>query len=200
MLPDIDHYVEDGIAYTKINGTRGTLNYYDAQTIIGHAKQLPKNGKYIETGSYLGCSALLVSLHSDATVLAHDIWVTDWSELKGCPPPEVKDYFYEFYNSVKKNNLINRVIPVRGNSVYTVGIHDDESIDLAFVDGDHSQEGCLADLNAVWPKMKKGAAILVHDCVPNSEPLSAVKTFTQKKNITFDIIPGTWGMVRIISQ
>ena len=200
MLPEIDHYVEDSIAYTKVNGTRGTLNYFDAQTIIGHAKQLPKNAKYLETGSYLGCSALLVSLHSDATVWAHDIWVTDWSELKGCPPPEVKDYFYEFYSAVKKNNLVNRVIPVRGNSVYTVGIHDDDSIDLAFVDGDHSHEGCLADLRAVWPKMKKGATILVHDCIQNSEPLAAVKVFTQEKNLQFEIVPGTWGMVRIISQ
>jgi hypothetical protein len=200
MLPEIDHYVEDGIAYTKVNGTRGTLNYFDAQTIISHAKQLPQNAKYLETGSYLGCSALLVSLHSDATVWAHDIWVTDWSELKGCPPPEVKDYFYEFYSAVKKNNLVNRVIPVRGNSVYTVGIHDDDSIDLAFVDGDHSHEGCLADLRAVWPKMKKGATILVHDCIQNSEPLAAVKAFAQEKNVPFETVPGTWGMVRIISQ
>ena len=200
MEPKVENYVEDGIAYTKVNGTRGTLNFHDAQTLISHAKQLSKDSKYIETGSYLGCSSLLIALYSNATVWAHDIWVTDWSELKGCPPPEVKDYFYEFYTAVKKNKLENRIIPIRGNSVYTVGIHDDASIDLAFVDGDHSHEGCLHDLRAVWPKMKKGSVILVHDCVQNSEPLSAVKTFTQEKNVTFDIIPGTWGMVRIISQ
>ena len=196
----MENYVEDGIAYTKVNGTRGTLNFYDAQALIHHAKQLSKDSRYIETGSYLGCSSLLIALYSNATVWAHDIWVTDWSELKGCPPPEVKDYFYEFYNSVKKNKLENRLIPIRGNSVYTVGIHDDSSIDLAFVDGDHSHEGCLHDLRAVWPKMKTGAVILVHDCVPNSEPLSAVKTFTHEKKVAFEIIPGTWGMVRIISQ
>ena len=200
MEPRVENCVEDDIAYTKVNGTRGTLNFHDAQTLISHAKQLSKDSKYIETGSYLGCSSLLIALYSNATVWAHDIWVTDWSELKGCPPPEVKDYFYEFYSAVKKNKLENRIIPIRGNSVYTVGIHDDASIDLAFVDGDHSHEGCLHDLRAVWPKMKKGSVILVHDCVQNSEPLSAVKTFTQEKNVTFDIIPGTWGMVRIISQ
>ena len=200
MEPRVENYVENDIAYTKVNGTRGTLNFYDAQTLISHAKQLPKDSKYIETGSYLGCSSLLIALHSNATVWAHDIWVTDWSELKGCPPPEVKDYFYEFYGAVKKNKLENRIIPIRGNSVYTVGIHDDASIDMAFVDGDHSREGCLHDLRAVWPKMKKGSVILVHDCVQNSEPLSSVKTFTQEKNATFEIIPGTWGMVRIISH
>jgi len=200
MEPKVENYVENGIAYTTVNGTRGTLNFYDAQALIGYAKQLPRDAKYIETGSYLGCSSLLIALHSNATVWAHDIWVTDWSELKGCPPPEVTDYFYEFYSSVKNNKLENRIIPIRGNSVYTVGIHEDKSIDLAFVDGDHSYEGCLYDLQTVWPKMKQGSVILVHDCVQNSEPLLAVKTFTQEKNITFEIIPGTWGMVRIISQ
>jgi len=200
MDPEIENYIENGIAYTKVNGTRGTLNFFDAQTLIAHAKKLPKNSKYIETGSYLGCSALIIALHSEATVWAHDIWVTDWSELKGCPPPEVKDYFYEFYNSVKKNELVNRIIPIRGNSVYTVGIHDDASIDLAFVDGDHSFEGCLDDLRAVWPKMKSGGVILIHDCVQNSEPLGAVQKFTADNKISYEIVPGTWGMVRISSQ
>lgn len=198
MEPKVENYVENGIAYTKVNGTRGTLNLYDAHTLISHAKKLPKDSKYIETGSYLGCSSLLVALHSSATVWAHDIWVTDWSELKGCPPPEVKDYFYEFYNAVKKNQLENRIIPVRGNSVYTVGIHDDRSIDLAFVDGDHSFEGCLNDLQAVWPKVKHGGVILVHDCIPNSEPLGAVKKFTDEKKISYEIVNGTWGMAKIM--
>lgn len=83
---------------------------------------------------------------------AHDIWVTDWSELKGSPPPEVKDYFYEFYNAIKKNDMVNRVIPIRGNSTYIVGIHDNETIQLAFIDGDHSYTGCLGDLTAVYRK------------------------------------------------
>jgi predicted O-methyltransferase YrrM len=134
------------------------------------------NGKYLETGSYLGCSATIVAFNSNATVWAHDIWVSDWSELKGCPPPEVKDYFYEFYNGIRRNKLEHRVIPIRGNSAYTVGIHEDESIDLAFIDGDHSYEGCLADLKAVWPKVKKGGVVLIHDCILNSAPLRRSKS------------------------
>jgi predicted O-methyltransferase YrrM len=109
----------------------------------------------------------------------------------------VKDYFYEFYNSVKNNKLENRIIPIRGNSVYTLGIHDAASIDLAFIDGDHSYEGCLDDLRAVWPKMKSGGVILIHDCIPNSEPLGAVNKFATEKKISYEIVPGTWGMVRI---
>jgi predicted O-methyltransferase YrrM len=197
MAPVIDHFVTDGIAYTSVNGTKGTLNPWDAHALIEHAKGLPDGGRYLETGSYLGCSALLVALHSNATVWAHDIWVTDWSELKGCPPPEVKDYFYEFYSGVKKNGLEHRVIPIRGNSTYTVGIHDASSIDLAFVDGDHSYEGCLTDLEAVLRVMKKKGTILVHDCIPGSEPLKAVTDFAKKNELNFTVLPRTWGMARI---
>ena len=193
----IEHTIEDGMAYTSVNGTRGTLNYIDTEIIIYHAKKIPSGGRYIETGSYLGCSALLVALHSDATVWAHDIWVTDWSELKGCPPPEVKDYFYEFYKSVKKNKLENRIIPVRGKSEYTIGIHDDASVDLAFVDGDHSYEGCIADLNAVWPKVKEGCPILVHDCHKGSEAGEALIKFCRDKDAIFETFTGSCGMVCI---
>jgi predicted O-methyltransferase YrrM len=187
----------DGICYTFVNGVKGTLNGFDAFTLIEHAKEIPNGGRYVETGSYLGCSALIVALHSSATVWAHDLWTTDWSELRGAPPPEVQDYFYVFYTGVKANKLENRIIPIRGRSAYTVGIHDDKSIDLAFIDGDHSFEGCLADLIAILPKMKKGSTILIHDCTESSEPLAAVSNFCKSKNLTFSILPSTTGMAKI---
>ena len=187
----------DGICYSSINGVKGTLNIFDVSALIEHAQKLPKNGRYIETGSYLGCSALIAALHSTATVWAHDIWTTEWSELRGSPPPEVQDYFYTFYSAVKANNFENRIIPIRGKSVYTVGIHDSQSIDLAFVDGDHSYDGCLTDLEAIFPKMKVGSTILIHDCIPLSEPLAAVTEFCDEKNLLFSVLPGTHGMAKI---
>ena len=155
---------------------------------------LGPGSRYVETGSYLGCSSLIIALHSNATVWAHDVWVSDWSELKGGPPPEVKDYLYEFYKNVKENNLENRIIPIRGDSAYTLGIHDDDSIDLAFIDGDHSYEGCLKDIRTIFPKMKKTGVILLHDCTPDSETLRALKDFTDD----YEILPGTCGMARIV--
>ena len=190
----MNHACENEISYTEINGIRGTLSEGDAWTLIRYS---PKNGRYLETGSYLGCSALIIALHTNMTVWAHDIWVNDWSDLKGIPPPKVNDYFYDFYNGVKKNNMENRIIPIRGDSKYTIGIHDDNSIDFAFIDGDHSYEGCLADLEAVWPKMKEQSPILIHDCnIPSV--LEAVKKFTSCKNIRYKILPNTTDMALII--
>jgi predicted O-methyltransferase YrrM len=191
---ELDFTVENGIAFTIFKGVRGTLNMNDAKALVQHASNLTDGSKYVETGSYLGCSSILIACHSNATVYAHDIWVSNWDELKGSPPPEIKDYFYEFYKNVSRNGLQNRIIPIRGNSVYTLGIHEYESIDLAFIDGDHSYEGCLKDLQMVHPRMKKNSTILIHDCYPGSETLRAVHDFTSGN---FEQIPGTCGMVRI---
>lgn len=197
MEPVIESYDDNGLSYTKINGTLGTLCEVDVRVLVLHAQQLHENAKYVETGSYLGCSSLIIALHSNATVYAHDIWTTEWAELNGFPPPEVKDYFYEFYKSVKTNKMENRIIPIRGNSTYTLGIHDDESIDLAFIDGDHSYEGCLGDLRSVWSKMKPGGSILVHDCSIDSV-LQALKQFTHEKNIdSVQFFENSCGMMKI---
>ena len=190
--------VEDGCCFTTINGTRGTLSQACVQSLIEATKDLGSDAKYIETGSYLGCSSLIVALHSNAIVYAHDIWVTDWSELKGSPPPEVKDYFYTFYDMVKKNKMTRRIIPIRGNSVYTLGIHDDDSIDVAFIDGDHSLDGCFLDLEAVFPKMKKNGKILIHDCYGDNECRQAVLKFVAKHSLkNIKDIPYSCGMVLI---
>ena len=81
----------------------------------------------------------------------------------GSPPPEVKNYFYKFYENIRNNNLEGIVIPIRGDSSYTLNIHDNESIDIAFIDGDHSYEGVKKDLNIIKNKMKKDGIILCHD-------------------------------------
>jgi hypothetical protein len=55
----IENSIENGIAYTFINGTRGTLNHVDALTILDASRRMPDGGVYLETGSYLGCSPLM---------------------------------------------------------------------------------------------------------------------------------------------
>lgn len=37
-------------------------------------------------------------------------------------------------------------------------------INVIFIDGDHSYEGCRADIDAWYPKMARGGVMLFHDC------------------------------------
>ena len=179
---------DDGMAYTYVNGVKGTLNEADTNVLLNHYIQLPMNSKYIETGSYLGCSGVLAGLSSKhgSTVYCHDIWFENIEDITATgtrPPDGVDNYLFTFYENVLNNNLQNIIIPIRGDSAYTLNIHRDESIDLAFIDGDHTYEGALKDLDTVLPKMKKGGVILCHDCRPGSDVSKALREFCVKNGI-----------------
>ncbi len=49
--------------------------------------------------------------------------------------------------------------------------------DVLFVDGDHSYEGCLADLRTFFPRLAPGGHVLVHDCYAGREVQTAVIDF-----------------------
>jgi len=53
-------------------------------------------------------------------------------------------------------------------------VHD---IDLLFVDGDHSYEGCLADLRNWYPKLVRGGHVVLHDCYRGCEVQAATTDF-----------------------
>jgi predicted O-methyltransferase YrrM len=171
------------------------------QVLINPAKKLGPNAKYVETGSYLGGSSMIISKFSTATIWAHDIWLEPRPDLENAGPAGPEEHMlYRFYDAVKNNGLETRVIPIRGDSSYTLGIHDPESIDLAFIDGDHTHEGALKDFRKIWPLMKKGGVILAHDCVKGEGAFKAIVDFTRENDISFEVFPNTTGMARIIKD
>jgi predicted O-methyltransferase YrrM len=179
---------DNDIAYTYVNNVKGCLNKMDTMVLLEHYKNLPFNSKYVEIGSYLGCSTVLAGLtvkNKSSLVYAHDIWEENMNNLKieGGPPPTEDNYLYQFYENIRNNNLEGIVIPMRGDSSYTVGIHEDNSIDLAFVDGDHSYEGVLRDLTSIYPKMKSDSIILCHDATQDSKVLKSITEFCNRKKL-----------------
>ena len=65
----------------------------------------------------------------------------------------------------------------------------DDSLIYAYVDCDHTEAGCLADLHSVWPKMKEGGIIAGHDVLNTSYGVrKAVEHFTGQRNIEWHII------------
>ena len=186
---DIKYSVDDnGIAYTFLNGVKGTLNQMDVEILKYNMSKLEPNSVYVEIGSYLGCSGILAGhvMKGNALIYCHDIWFSNMEELslESGPPPKTDDYFYKFYKNVKDNNLEHNIIPIRGDSSYTICIHGNESIDLAFIDGDHSYEGVLKDLEMIYPKMKPNSIILCHDATLGSSVDKAILEFAKSKNIT----------------
>jgi predicted O-methyltransferase YrrM len=57
--------------------------------------------------------------------------------------------------------------------------------DLLLIDGDHSYDGCLADLTNWWPGLAAGGSVLLHDCYHGSEVQEAAATFFARHQARF---------------
>jgi len=69
-----------------------------------------------------------------------------------------------------------------------------DNLELLFVDGDHTYEGCLADLTNYGDRAKK---ILIHDCeCPLTFPgvRKACEHYSKVVKRDFYVIPGSYGM------
>ncbi len=186
---------KNGYMFMHAYGIKGFLNKSDVDELIKHAKQLPSDALYAETGTFMGASALLCSFNSDAKIWCHDIWTLD-SDINEVGYPS--ENFFKVYEKVFDYNLESRVFLVPGDSLKTYKIHRDDSLDLVFIDGDHSYDGALGDFENFLSKVKKnGGVILAHDCTPNSDCKKALVDFCDKHTLTYEILPGTTGMAKI---
>ena len=68
----------------------------------------------------------------------------------------------QFFNR-KLRHFPGRLIKHKGYSLPVSAEFENESLDLIFIDGDHSYEGCKADIEAWLPKLKIGGFMAGHD-------------------------------------
>lgn len=69
----------------------------------------------------------------------------------------------------------------------------DLSIDMVYIDGDHTYEGCMADIQAWWPKVKSGGILMGDDYFEHKTGkgfdfgvIPAVDTFVAENNLTLE--------------
>ena len=179
--------VEDGAAITTFKGVRGHLTKVDSTIIRQLASEMESGGIYVEVGSYLGCSACITGHHAPpgTLVYAHDIWFENMTTLTDTsqPPIYVDNYFKVFYDNVRRLKMERTIIPIRGDGNYTLTLHEPNSVSVAFVDGDHSYEGSLADMRNIWNILKPGGTMILHDCTLDSEVYKGLTTFLAENNM-----------------
>jgi len=150
------------VGRTRYKGVEGALTINDAIAIKGLAESFclgpSRDGalRYAEVGSYLGLSATIVAdACPKAMVFAHDLFPMASAELTDAshPPPLADRMLVRFWEGIARNNMEGRVVPMRGRSAETLQVHGAGSLDLGFVDGDHSEGGTLNDLRLLWQKV-----------------------------------------------
>lgn len=109
----------------------------------------PDNAHFVEVGSYMGRSAayLLVEILNSGKQIKLDC----------------VDVGYQV-------EFINNLIPVAGHYIHkqissaeAANEYEDSSLDFVWIDGDHSYDAVIIDINAWLPKVKPGGWMGGHD-------------------------------------
>ena len=113
----------------------------------------------LEVGSYLGASSCFLAaaardLGGGARVHCVDTW-----ENQGMTEGP-RDTWEEFRHNTER--YARQIVTHRGPSV-DIARTFKKPVDLLFLDGDHSYEGCRADVEAWLPHLASGGLLLMHD-------------------------------------
>jgi predicted O-methyltransferase YrrM len=121
--------------------------------------QQPAGAVLVEIGSYLGASASFLAaaareIGGGACLHCIDTWENQGMSEGG------RDTWSEFQTNVRPYGSI--IVPHRGRSA-EIGTSFQQPIDLLFLDGDHSYEGCRADAEVWLSRVRPGGILVMHD-------------------------------------
>jgi len=122
-------------------------------------------GKIVEVGCYLG-GAMWYGAQIARDNYSKYRCVDHWRDTADLAVGE--EHYRGFMENMTDAGLVDAIQVHRKPSVDAAGDFEDGSLSLVFLDGDHSCEGCLADIDAWWPKLKSDGVMLGHDYCPSS--------------------------------
>jgi predicted O-methyltransferase YrrM len=183
-----------GTSMLELHGVRGFLTPGDIAYLFNLAAGLPPGGCYLEVGSWLGLSAivvangLLANLNLTATVYCVDTWQGS-PEHQGLPEVRRGELFEQFWQNVCEAQMDGLIRPVRGESAQVARNWRGPPLDVVFIDGEHSEEACYNDIRAWRPRLGPGGRLLGHDIVPGSPVEGAVRRYCAEAGCTASVCP-----------
>ena len=134
----------------------------------------------VELGVFKGTNAMrLISELNIKQLSLVDTWETP-SYWKGEMSFEQNyEFVKETYKAMKKV-FIHRMDTVKASNIVA-----DETLDFVYIDGDHSYEGCRRDIEAWYPKVKKGGVIVGHDYYKCIGVLQSFNELISRENPVF---------------
>ena len=143
-----------------------SLNGFDEIPFFIREVSKIRRGNIVEVGCYLGGFTWY------GAQIARDNYSTwqcvdHWKGSSDLSSDDWESVYVGFLENMRDARLDRFVRVQRTTSAEAAARTPDESIDLVFIDGDHSYDQCRNDIEAWLPKLKKGGVMLGHDYGPN---------------------------------
>lgn len=118
----------------------GAFSTFDAAIVMPEVAELESGQVYLEVGVDLGKSLSIARMVAKEGVEVHGV------DLR--PDPKVPGTIFHHTDSF----------------TFKLG----KKVDVIFIDGDHTYEGCKADIDNWYPQMASGGVMTFHDCDASS--------------------------------
>lgn len=145
------------------------------------AEQIQDGGTIVELGSWKGQSASCMCVElkrrnkNRVNFFCVDTWEGSGEEGDHNDDPWVKQG--KLYDKFKDNlrEVSNYYIPLRMTTEEASNHFVDGTVDIVFIDAEHSYEGVKNDILKWLPKVRKGGIISGHDYAPDGSAWPEVK-------------------------
>ena len=169
--------------HRKIN-SENLFNYEDLYSEM--VERFDNGSHFVEVGVWKGMSAcyMAVEIVNSGKNIKFDC-VDTWDFVETSDEIK-KEQFYDLFKIFSENiePVKNDIGIVRSISWEGAKNYNDESLDFVFIDAGHDYESVIKDLNAWYPKVKKGGVISGHDYHYNVGVFPAVNDFfAGKENV-----------------
>lgn len=133
----------------------GYIKKDEAEFLDTLCKSLPKNPFVINIGAGAGTSAMIF-LESRPDLTSCTVDIQKESSPYGCLEGEM--------NALVMSSIdLSRHQQIHGDSTQVCKTWKGKKPDLVFIDGNHTYEGCKADILGWLPILKKGGILAIHD-------------------------------------
>ena len=148
--------------YENIKGWFNYESFYDEMI------ERFDNANFVEIGAWKGKSACYMGERLRDT--GKNIRYTVVDNFKGSPNEAVHTQDKDVVNGTLYETFCKNIRPlknyinvIKGDSQKVYKMFDDKSIDMLFIDGNHTYEALKQDIKLWLPKVKKGGVISGHD-------------------------------------
>lgn len=142
---------------SHITGVPGWETYDEQELLQELAMKVPADGVILEIGGEFGMSSSIFAKASPPTTRVYSVDIR-YAEGLGD----------QHKANLQEAGLADRVVLIAGDSQQKQTVTKfkklEKQIDLLFIDGDHSIQGALNDLNLWTPLVPVGGSVALHDC------------------------------------